>query len=30
VLFAAPPSFNTLFGQFRDQRDPGSPKVQPV
>jgi uncharacterized membrane protein len=30
ALFAGPPSFNTLFGQFRDQRDPGSPEVQPV
>ena len=30
ALFAGPPSFNTLFGEFRDQRDPGSPEVQPV
>jgi uncharacterized membrane protein len=30
VLFAGPPNFNTLFRQFSDHRDPGSPEVQPV
>ncbi|MGZ4485579.1 MAG: alpha/beta hydrolase [Nocardioidaceae bacterium] len=30
VLFAGPPNFNTLFREFTDQRDPGSPEVQPV
>jgi uncharacterized membrane protein len=30
VLFAGPPNFNTLFRQFSDNRDPGSPEVQPV
>jgi uncharacterized membrane protein len=30
VLFSGPPSFNTLFGDFRDHRQPGSPEVQPV
>ena len=30
ALFAGPPNFNTLFRQFSDQRDPGSPEVQPV
>jgi uncharacterized membrane protein len=30
VLFAGPPNFNTLFRQFTDHRDPGSPEVQPV
>ncbi|MGJ3560184.1 alpha/beta-hydrolase family protein [Streptomyces sp. INA 01156] len=29
-LFAGPPNFNTLFRQFSDQRDPGSPEIQPV
>jgi uncharacterized membrane protein len=30
VLFSGPPSFNTLFGDFRDHRQPASPEVQPV
>ena len=30
ALFAGPPNFNTLFRQFLDNRDPGSPEVQPV
>ena len=30
VLFAGPPNFNTLFRQFSDHRDPGSPEVQPI
>jgi uncharacterized membrane protein len=30
ALFAGPPNFNTLFRQFTDHRDPGSPEVQPV
>ncbi|WP_413230228.1 alpha/beta hydrolase [Kitasatospora herbaricolor] len=30
TLFAGPPNFNTLFREFSDQRDPGSPEVQPV
>src|SRR5215471_14255486 len=30
VLFSGPPSFNTLYGDFRDHRQPGSPEVQPV
>jgi uncharacterized membrane protein len=30
ALFAGPPNFNTLFREFSDQRDPGSPEVQPV
>ncbi|HEX6931598.1 MAG TPA: alpha/beta hydrolase [Streptosporangiaceae bacterium] len=30
VLFAGPPNFNTLFREFTDHRDPGSPEVQPV
>jgi uncharacterized membrane protein len=30
ALFAGPPSFSILFGEFRDHRDPGSPEVQPV
>jgi uncharacterized membrane protein len=30
VLFVGPPNFNTLFRQFSDQRDAGSPEVQPV
>ena len=29
-LFAGPPNFNTLFREFSDHRDPGSPEVQPV
>jgi uncharacterized membrane protein len=30
ILFAGPPNFNTLFREFSDQRDPGSPEVQPI
>jgi uncharacterized membrane protein len=30
ALFAGPPNFNTLFRQFLDHREPGSPEVQPV
>jgi len=30
ILFAGPPNFNTLFRQFSDNRDPGSPEVQPI
>jgi len=30
TLFAGPPNFNTLFREFSDHRDPGSPEIQPV
>jgi uncharacterized membrane protein len=30
ILFAGPPNFNTLFREFSDNRDPGSPEVQPI
>ena len=30
ALFVGPPNFNTLFRQFSDHRDPGSPEVQPM
>jgi uncharacterized membrane protein len=30
ALFAGPPNFNTLFRQFSDNRDPGTPEVEPV
>jgi uncharacterized membrane protein len=30
VLFAGPPNFNTLFREFTDHRDAGSPEVQPI
>lgn len=30
TLFAGPPAFNTLFREFSDHRDAGSPEVQPV
>jgi uncharacterized membrane protein len=30
ALFAGPPNFNTLFRQFSDHREAGSPEVQPV
>jgi uncharacterized membrane protein len=30
TLFAGPPNFNTLFREFSDYRDAGSPEVQPV
>lgn len=30
TVFAGPPNFNTLFGEFRANRDSGSREVQPV
>jgi uncharacterized membrane protein len=30
ALFAGPPNFNTLFREFSDRRDAGSPEVQPI
>jgi uncharacterized membrane protein len=30
ALFAGPPNFNTLFREFSDNRDAGSPEVQPI
>ena len=30
TVFAGPPNFNTLFREFSDNRDPGSPEAQPV
>lgn len=30
TLFAGPPNFNTLFREFSDNRDAGSPEAQPV
>ncbi|MFC6065540.1 alpha/beta hydrolase [Streptomyces ochraceiscleroticus] len=30
TLFAGPPAFNSLFREFSDHRDAGSPEVQPV
>jgi uncharacterized membrane protein len=30
ALFAGPPNFNTLFREFTDGRDAGSPEVEPV
>jgi uncharacterized membrane protein len=30
ALFAGPPNFNTLFREFTDHRDAGSPELQPV
>jgi uncharacterized membrane protein len=30
ILFAGPPNFNTLFREFTDHRDAGSPEIQPV
>ena len=30
ILFAGPPNFNVLFGQFLSHRNPGSTEVQPV
>jgi uncharacterized membrane protein len=30
ALFAGPPNFNTLFRQFSDNRDAGSPEVEPI
>ena len=30
ALFVGPPNFNTLFRQFSDHREPGSPEIQPI
>ncbi|MEU6930779.1 alpha/beta hydrolase [Streptomyces sp. NPDC046374] len=30
TLFAGPPNFNTLFREFTDHREPGSPEIEPV
>jgi uncharacterized membrane protein len=30
TLFAGPPNFNTLYREFTDHRDPGTPEVEPV
>ena len=30
TVFAGPPNFNTLFREFSDHREPGSPEIQPV
>jgi uncharacterized membrane protein len=30
ALFAGPPNFNTLYREFTDDRDPGTPEVEPV
>ena len=30
ALFAGPPNFNTLYREFTDHRDPGTPEVDPV
>jgi uncharacterized membrane protein len=30
TLFAGPPNFNTLFREFSDNRDAGSPEIEPV
>ncbi|NBD08242.1 alpha/beta hydrolase [Corallococcus silvisoli] len=30
VLFVGPPNFNTLYREFTDHRDAGSPEVEPV
>ncbi|WP_320773116.1 MFS transporter [Streptomyces sp. CRN 30] len=30
TLFAGPPNFNTLFREFSDHRDTGSPEIRPV
>src|SRR5262252_5480827 len=30
ALFAGPPNFNALFRQFSDNRDAGSPEVEPI
>jgi uncharacterized membrane protein len=30
ALFAGPPNFNTLYREFTDGRDPGTPEVEPV
>jgi uncharacterized membrane protein len=30
ALFVGPPNFNALFREFSDNREPGSPEVQPI
>ncbi|MCY1036594.1 alpha/beta-hydrolase family protein [Corallococcus sp. BB11-1] len=30
ALFVGPPNFNTLYREFTDQRDAGSPEVEPI
>jgi len=30
IVFAGPPNFNSLFREFTDHREPGSPEVAPV
>jgi uncharacterized membrane protein len=30
TLFVGPPNFNALFREFTDNRDPGSPEIEPV
>ncbi|TQM62011.1 alpha/beta hydrolase [Humibacillus xanthopallidus] len=30
TVFAGPPNFNTLFRDFSDHREPGSPEIEPV
>jgi uncharacterized membrane protein len=30
TLFVGPPNFNTLFSEFRELRDTGSPEIEPV
>lgn len=30
TVFAGPPNFNTLFREFSDRREPGSPEVEPI
>ena len=30
IVFAGPPNFNTLYRKFVDERDPGTPEVEPV
>ncbi|MFJ5711465.1 alpha/beta hydrolase [Streptomyces sp. NPDC093105] len=30
TVFAGPPNFNTLFREFSDHREPGSPEIEPV
>ncbi|MEU5840700.1 alpha/beta hydrolase [Rhodococcus sp. NPDC047139] len=30
TVFAGPPNFNTLFREFSDRRDEGSPEIEPV
>jgi uncharacterized membrane protein len=30
TVFAGPPNFNTLFRDFSDHRDPGSPEIEPI